>query len=91
MFTRSGFEKTSDTPVPKRHKRRSSSMPPKLDAEGLQARAASPAERPTMMFTGSQFDKLMKSFDASSQRAAEAAQAAAHDSARTLSAPESSR
>ena len=75
MFHRSGFEKPSDTPVPKTRRRRSSSMPPKLNEEGQQARAVSPAKQP-MMFTGAQFDRLMKSLDAPSQRAAAAAEAA---------------
>ena len=76
MFTRSGFEKPSDTPVPKPRKhRRSLSMPPKVNTEDQQqARAASP-DRP-MMFSGAQFERLMKSFDAPSQRAAAAAEAA---------------
>ena len=51
-------------------------MPPKLDGS---SEAAAP-ERP-MMFSSTQFERLMKSFDAPSKRAAaaaEAAQAAAH-------------
>ena len=78
MFTRSGFEKPSDPPVPKRRHRRSSSMPPKLDAEGQQAgpTPAAAAAKPPMMFSSAQFERLMKSFDAPSQRAAAAAEAA---------------
>ena len=86
MFTRSGFEKPSETPVPKRRHRRSSSMPPKLDAEGQQA-GTSPAAKPPMMFSSAQFERLRKSFDAPSQRAAaaaEAAQAAAASMQRAL-------
>ena len=71
MYTRSGFKKPSETPVPKRRKHRSSSMPPKLE-DG----AAAPAERPSMMFSNAQFERLMKTFDAPSHRAAAAAEAA---------------
>ena len=85
MYTRSGLEKPSATPVPKR-RRRSSSMPPKLNADGQQA-GTSPAAKPPMMFSSAQFERLMKSFDAPSQRAAaaaEAAQAAAASMQRAL-------
>ena len=90
MFTRSGFEKPSDPPVPKR-RRRSSSVPPKHDAEGQQQQAGTPppAAKPPMMFTSAQFERLMKTFDAPSQRAAaaaEAAQAAANTMQRALDA-----
>ena len=62
-------------------------MPPKLDEKAQQAEAAPPVDKPTMMFTGAQFERLMKSFDAPSQRAAaaaEAAQAAAHSMQQAL-------
>ena len=78
MFTRSGLEKPSKTPVPRR-RRRSSSMPPKLDEgqqAGTQPAGTPPPAKAPMMFTGAQFERLMKSFDAPSQRAAAAAEAA---------------
>ena len=78
MFHRSGFEKPSETPVPKPRRRRSSSMPPKLD-EGQQAQAPAgtpPPSKTPMMFTGPQFERLLRSLDGPSQRAAVAAEAA---------------
>ena len=70
MYTRSGLEKPSETPVLRCRKRRSSSMPPKVDLD------APAADKPTMMFSNAQFERLMKSFDAPSLRAAAAAEAA---------------
>ena len=83
MFTRSGLEKFSDTPVPKRRHRRSSSMPPKVneDAPPGATKTERTEAKPSMVFSNTQFERLMKSFDAPSQRAAlaaEAAQAAAN-------------